>query len=291
MTGFGKAKVLAESRIINIEIRTLNSKQLDIYARLPQIYREKEAEIRSEIGRRLERGKIDLIISTENEQELAGVGINKTLAKKYYDEIDQLAKELGEEVSPTVLSDLLRLPDVLKSDPEIISEQEWEMLMSGLTEAVAKVDEFRKKEGRLIEEDMNSRIAIILELLKQVEPFEKARIASLRERFNRNQDEFLESGGKLDKFDENRFEQEIFWYLEKLDISEEKQRLAKHCTYFTETIKTGDSNGRKLGFITQEIGREMNTLGSKAYDAEIQKIVVQMKDELEKIKEQLGNVL
>lgn len=291
MTGFGKAIVNAENRIIHIEIRTLNSKQLDINSRLPLIYREKETDIRTEIGRELERGKIDLIVTIENDQDISGASVNKPLAQRYYNEIVQLAADLGENVSSSVLSDILRMPDVLKNDREIMAEEEWIVLKSGVSEAIAKVNEFRKQEGDLIGKDMNSHLQLILGLLEQVEPFEKSRITNLRDRFNRNQDEFLETPGKMDKFDENRFEQEIFWYLEKLDISEEKQRLRKHCEYFTETLKSNDSNGRKLGFITQEVGREINTLGSKAYDVEIQKIVVQMKDELEKIKEQLGNVL
>lgn len=291
MTGFGKTIINAENRIIHVEIRTLNSKQLDINSRLPLIYREKEADIRAEIGRELERGKIDLIVTIENEQDISGASINGPLAKRYFNEIVQLAAELGENVSSSILSDVLKMPDILKNDRESMADEEWIILKAGISEAIAKVNEFRKQEGELIGNDMNSHLQLILGLLVQVEPFERSRITNLRDRFNRNQDEFLETSGKMDKFDENRFEQEIFWYLEKLDISEEKHRLRKHCEYFAETLKSNDSNGRKLGFITQEIGREINTLGSKAYDVEIQKIVVQMKDELEKIKEQLGNVL
>ena len=172
-----------------------------------------------------------------------------------------------------------------------LSEEEWLVVKKAVESALERADEFRMQEGQLLEKDMIMRIGIILHLLDQVEPYEKERIQNLRERFERNRSEFMGIRPGTDKFDDNRFEQEIFWYLEKLDITEEKIRLRKHCDYFIDTLKSSESNGRKLGFITQEIGREINTLGSKASDAEIQKIVVQMKDELEKIKEQLMNIL
>jgi uncharacterized protein (TIGR00255 family) len=291
MTGFGKATANPGGRTVNVEIRTLNSKQLDINTRIPVLFRDKEAEIRSEINRLLERGKIDFMITIDNDIETADFTINHQLAKKIHSEITLLANELGETTGADIISTILKMPDVLKVGRDLPDESEWLLVKAAIVEALAQTDTFRILEGELLGQDMNSRIALILDLLKEIEPLESSRISNLRERFQRNQDEFLEKTTKVDKFDENRFEQEIFWYLEKLDITEEKLRLRKHCAYFTETLKTGDSNGRKLGFITQEIGREINTLGSKAYNAEIQMIVVRMKDELEKIKEQVSNIL
>ena len=291
MTGFGKTTANPGGRTVNIEIRTLNSKQLDVNTRIPAMYRDKESEIRAEISKVLERGKIDFMITVDSDAETSDFAINRPLARKYYSEIKQLAEDLGETAGDTILSDILKMPDVLKAGREAPDESEWALIKTAVVDALALTDAFRSAEGELLGKDMTARIQLILDLLLKIEPLEKARINNLRDRFHRNQDEFLEKTTKVDKFDENRFEQEIFWYLEKLDITEEKLRLRKHCDYFTETLRSSDSNGRKLGFITQEIGREINTLGSKAYDAEIQMIVVQMKDELEKIKEQVSNVL
>ncbi len=291
MTGFGKAIANPGGRTVNVEVRTLNSKQLDVNTRIPVLFRDKEAEIRAEISRVLERGKIDFMITIDSDAESGDFTINRPLARRIHSEITQLANELGETAGTDIISTILKMPDVLKAGREVPDESEWTLVKDAVTEALAQTDAFRVAEGDLLGKDMSSRIQLILDLLLKIEPLEGARIGNLRERFQRNQDEFLEKTSKVDKFDENRFEQEIFWYLEKLDITEEKLRLRKHCDYFTATLQSGDSNGRKLGFVTQEIGREINTLGSKAYDAEIQMIVVQMKDELEKIKEQVSNVL
>ncbi len=291
MTGFGKTTVNPGGRTVNIEIRTLNSKQLDVNTRIPALYRDKEAEIRAELNRVLERGKIDFMITVDSDSDTGEFSINRPLAKQIYNEINQLALELGAATGPDILSTILKMPDVLKAGREAPDENEWLLVKNAVTEALVLTDVFRAAEGELLGKDMSSRIQLILDLLLKVEPLESLRITNLRERFQRNQDEFLEKTTKVEKFDENRFEQEIFWYLEKLDITEEKLRLRKHCVYFLDTLTSSDSNGRKLGFITQEIGREINTLGSKAYNAEIQMIVVQMKDELEKIKEQVSNVL
>ncbi len=291
MTGFGKTTANPGGRTVNIEIRTLNSKQLDVNTRIPSLYRDKESEIRAEINRVLERGKVDFMITLDSDADAGDFAINRPLATKYYSEITQLAKELGLTVENNVISDILKMPDVMKAGREAPDETEWTQVKTAISEALALTETFRMAEGELLGKDMISRIKLILDLLLKVEPLEGARIGNLRDRFQRNQDEFLEKTTKVDKFDENRFEQEIFWYLEKLDITEEKLRLRKHCDYFINTLNSSESNGRKLGFITQEIGREINTLGSKAYDAEIQMIVVQMKDELEKIKEQVSNVL
>jgi len=291
MTGFGKTTVTLGGRTVNIEIRTLNSKQLDVNTRIPMLYRDKESEIRAEINRVLERGKVDFMITADSDADANDFAINRPLAKRYYSEIKQLAEDLGETPGNDILSNILKMPDVLKAGREAPDETEWAQVKAAINEALVLTETFRAAEGELLGKDMIARIQLILGLLLKIAPLEGARIGNLRDRFQRNQDEFLEKTTKVDKFDENRFEQEIFWYLEKLDITEEKLRLRKHCDYFINTLHSSESNGRKLGFITQEIGREINTLGSKAYDAEIQMIVVQMKDELEKIKEQVSNVL
>jgi len=290
MTAYGKSTSDINGKIITVEVRSLNSRQLDINSRMPQVYREKELEMRTEIGKVLERGKIDLIISSEGDEE-ASIVINKALAREYYREMAALAHEFGQPVDAEFISTIFRLPDVLKTETKSLVDEEWEALKTALNNALLLADEFRAKEGALLEADMKMRIALILSYLEQVEPFEQNRIVSLRQRFEKNQGEFVSNHNNLEKFDQNRFEQEIFWYLEKLDITEEKLRLKKHCDYYIDALKSAESNGRKLGFIAQEIGREINTLGSKANDAEIQKLVVQMKDELEKIKEQLANIL
>lgn len=289
MTGYGKSVAHIKENIINIEIRCLNSKQLDLNMRIPSVFREKEAEIRSELTGKLKRGKVDFYITFENNQNLSEVVINKDLLKKYYTEIKDFSAEVGLPIDKDIIATLFSMPDVLKSDKTSLEDEDWETLRHAIIEAVEKNEHFRAQEGVLLEKDMLLHVNLILEFLAQVEPYEKLRIQNLRERFKRNQEEFLDKS--MEKFDENRFEQEIFWYLEKLDITEEKIRLRKHCDYFKDIMDNEDTNGRKLGFVCQEIGREINTLGSKAGDAEIQRIVVQMKDELEKIKEQLGNIL
>ncbi len=291
MTGYGKASAETDGKTISVEVRTLNSKQLDINARIPQVFREKELEIRIAIGRVLERGKVDFNLTSDSDAEISGSSINKALARQYHREILELAEELKAPVGDDLISSILKMPDVLRSDKESLGDEEWTAVKEAIDEALSQADRFRMEEGQLLEADMQKRIGLILGLLESVGPFEQARIRNLRERFERNSSEFIATRPGMENFDENRFEQEIFWYLERLDITEEKVRLKKHCDYFLETLKGNESNGRKLGFITQEIGREINTLGSKASDAEIQQIVVRMKDELEKIKEQLGNIL
>jgi uncharacterized protein (TIGR00255 family) len=291
MTGFGKATLEMGSRKFTVEIKSLNSKQLDINTRIAGPYREKELEIRAELGRTLERGKIDFSISIDNNGDGSGLVINKPLIRNYYNQLRELAIELNEPESLALLPVITRMPDVLKTEREELDENEWQAVNSTIKEALKQINSFRLQEGLLLEKDMINRIAIILSLLVEVEPFEKQRIVFLRERMMRNQAEYREVNANLEKFDENRFEQELFYFLEKLDITEEKVRLRQHCNYFTETLADPASNGRKLGFILQEIGREINTLGSKANDADMQKLVVQMKDELEKIKEQILNIL
>ena len=287
MTGFGKAECECQNRKIVIEIKSLNSKQLDINARIPNGYRSKEIEIRSLISVRLKRGKVDFSINVENVGEASGFTINKSLIEKYYSELKELDLGLEDKNSSDYLSVLMRMPEVLISERDEMSDEEWQLLKEAIVEAIDKVDEFRVEEGKSLETDIIKRIQNILELLIKVEPFEKLRIENLRKKIKKDLYEFVEK----EDIDKNRFEQELVYYQDKLDITEEKVRLKKHCEYFIETLNESASQGKKLSFISQEIGREINTLGSKANDANIQKIVVQMKDELEKIKEQLFNIL
>lgn len=291
MTGFGKSTLEMGAKKLTVEIKSLNSKQLDINTRIAGPYREKELEIRAELSRAIERGKVDFSIYVDNIGDMAGMAINKPLVRKYYNDLRELAIELNEPEDLALLPVIARLPDIIKAEREELDENEWQQVIISIREALGQFDAFRLHEGDLLEKDMVKRIALILQLLQEVEPFEKRRIVMLRERMMRNQAEYREANANMEKFDENRFEQELFYFLEKLDITEEKIRLRKHCDYFGETLTDPASNGRKLGFIMQEIGREINTLGSKANDADMQKIVVQMKDELEKIKEQMLNIL
>ena len=287
MTGFGKASCECQNRNITIEIKTLNSKQIDINARIPNGYRDKEPQMRSLISNRLQRGKIDFSINVEITGEASNYTINKPLALKYYRELKELSEDLNETDFADFLPLLIRMPDILISEKEEISEAEWNSVFQALEEALKQVDDFRIQEGKMLENDLLIRINIILELLKRVEPFEKKRFENLKAKILKDLSDFTEK----ESIDKNRFEQELVYYLEKLDITEEKVRLEKHCDYFVETMKEPESKGKKLIFISQEIGREINTLGSKANEANIQRVVVQMKDELEKIKEQLFNIL
>lgn len=285
MTGFGKAIRVVSGKKISVEIRSINSKQFDLNFRLPVSYREKESEIRKEILSKLERGKIDFTLFTEDAETAKKVAIDKELAKAYYSEIKSLADDLKLEQTD-ILSTLLRLPDVISTEREEPDENEWKEIQSAIEEAVAAADKFRIAEGKELEKDFKMRIETIRDLLADIKRYENSRLETIKARISNNLSEIIPP----DKADKNRFEQELIYYLEKIDITEEKLRLKTHCDYFLNTMKE-DSAGRKLGFITQEIGREINTIGSKANHAEIQRLVVQMKDELEKIKEQLLNIL
>lgn len=287
MTGFGKTKLETNNKVLNIEIRTLNSKQLDLNIRMPYLYKEKELEIRSLLGKQLVRGKIDLSINIEQSSIDSVPEINKILASNYFDQIKELSNELNIEAPSDPFSIILKMPEILTSSKEELKKEEWEDLLKGIKDTIAKVDEFRSQEGSHLIIDFVNRINEIQNLLDEILPFEKARVPRIKERINNNLRSFLEDINK----DKNRLEQEMIFYLEKLDLTEEKIRLAKHCEYFLETINREENAGKKLAFISQEIGREVNTLGSKANDADIQKIVVLMKDNLEKIKEQLFNIL
>ncbi len=287
MTGFGKAECEYQSKKITVEIKSLNSKQLDINIKTPSIYKEKEIDLRNEISREISRGKVDLYISLDFVEEEVPVNLNAKLIKGYYKGITNIAAELKVPVPGDIISTLLRLPDVLRSEKQEVSDDEWKALIACTNNALKTLNEFRAQEGKALEKDIVERIKIITELSNSLEPFESQRINKLKEKFRQNLNELVSS----DKIDENRLEQELIFYIEKLDITEEKVRLANHCVYFIETMNEPEANGKKLGFITQEIGREINTIGSKANDFDMQKIVVRMKDELEKIKEQVNNVL
>ena len=290
MTGYGKATIEITGRKLTIEIKTLNSKQLDLNLKIPGYFREKEWEVRTFLTQKLERGKIDFYIGTEVTGEMLSYSINHSLAKKYHEELKSLSQELNEECPADMLSLVVKMPDVMQTSRDEMNENDWEFISAAVTEAVAQVDEFRINEGKILEDDMLKRVHSIMQLLDSIEPYEINRIKELRERLLRD---FSKYKGDFNGSapDQNRFEQELIYYLEKLDITEEKVRLLKHCQYFLETLHESVSQGKKLGFVTQEMGREINTIGSKANDSEIQKIVVQMKDELEKVKEQLGNIL
>ncbi len=283
MTGFGKAVGELPDKKITVEIKSLNSRQFDLSLRTPGVYREKESEIRAELSKQAERGKIDFSIYSEYLGEENPVRINQTLAKSYHRELKKLAAELKEKPDE-LLSLIIKMPDILKADRQELDEREWKTVRKLIDLAIRDFQKFRDEEGKVLLKEFNKRLSNISDLLAETVKLDNARIPSLRDRIQKGLNELKE------KIDQNRFEQELIYYIEKLDITEEKLRLKTHLDYFLRTM-TEPSSGRKLGFITQEIGREINTLGSKANDAGIQKLVVQMKDELEKIKEQLLNVL
>ncbi len=285
MTGFGKATKEFENKTVNVEIRSLNSKNLDLSLRLSSTYRDKEHELKSEITKLLERGKVDLSVYVESKIEETPVQINTDLAKSYYNQLKQLATELNEPTT-NLMAHVLKMPDVLKSERKEPNEQDWKDIQSVIFLAVEGLNNFRSDEGKSIEKDFETRLGIIADSLEKIKEHDAARIQNIRDRIKKNLEEVV---GK-EKVDNNRFEQELIYYIEKLDINEEKVRLKTHLDYFIKTMKE-PAGGRKLNFIGQEIGREVNTIGSKANDAEMQKLVVLMKDELEKIKEQTNNVL
>lgn len=287
MTGFGKAAAILNGKNYEIEIKSLNGKSLDINTKLPANYKERELEMRSIIGERLERGKIDFSLTITVVSGGEAVKVNEELLASYFNTMSQITDRLNFKPDQTQLfTTLLRFPDVLRNDPEPLDENEWEFVKALLIKAVDALDNFRTQEGQNLKGDFVKRTNLILEYLSRVEPFEKQRVEQIKERIASR---FEELKG-LD-VDRNRFEQELIYYIEKLDITEEKIRLKNHCNYFIETIDAQEAPGKKLGFIAQEMGREINTLGSKANDSDIQKIVVMMKDELEKIKEQVLNIL
>jgi uncharacterized protein (TIGR00255 family) len=287
MTGYGKAVVALPNKTIVIELKALNSKYFDFVSRIPSLYKEKEPLIRTLLNKTLERGKIELSMLTENKGGDTAVKVNQTAAEAYLKQVIDLKSKLDLPDDPNLLSTILKMPDVLSSPMEDLDEDEWQALEAGLIQAAANLDTFRLDEGKVLLKDFMERIELIRAYSLAVIPFEEPRIELLRTRFKKNLAGFAEES----TFDSNRFEQELIYYIEKLDITEEKVRLERHLDYFIETLNDGGANGKKLNFIAQEIGREVNTIGSKANSADIQKLVVMMKDELEKIKEQLSNIL
>jgi uncharacterized protein (TIGR00255 family) len=287
MTGYGKAECELPNKKITIEVKSLNSKQLDINTRMPGLYKEKDISIRKLISDILGRGKVEFSMYLESLGEESNATINSAVVRDYFQQLNSVRKELGIDDSQSLLDIVMRLPDTVKVEREELDEEEWKQIRAKVKEALLHLDEFRIQEGDALYKDIEANVQMIQNLLPEVAPFEKERLDKVKERIKDNLKELEAS----DSVDNNRFEQEMIYYLEKLDINEEKVRLANHCTYFLETMKLNEPVGKKLGFIAQEIGREINTMGSKANHADIQKIVIQMKDALERVKEQTLNVL
>ena len=287
MTGYGKSVAVYNGKKINVEIKSLNSKALDLSTRIAPLYREKEMEIRNMIAKTLERGKVDFCIYIEKDATETATPINAALVENYYNQIKSISESCNIPLPADWFSTLLRMPDVLtKVDIQELSDEEWEAAYKVIEEALQHLVDFRKQEGAALEKKFNEKIDNIARLLESIEPFEKERVSKIRDRIT----DALEKTISVD-YDKNRLEQELIYYIEKLDINEEKQRLANHLKYFRETMAGGHGQGKKLGFIAQEMGREINTTGSKSNHAQMQNIVVQMKDELEQIKEQVLNVM
>ncbi len=287
MTGFGRELLEYNNKKICIDVKSLNSKQTDISTRIPIYYKEKDLEIRKLLSAKLIRGKIDFIISVEHTGTDISSSVNTFAVENYYQQIKSIAENKSIPISNDILSTILRLPEVLQSESKELDDEEWQAVLKTTDKAVKSCIDYRKEEGKEIEKDILLKIKSILKLLTEIQKYEKERIELLKKKLKDNLDIIISNSDS----DNNRYEQEIIYYLEKLDINEEKSRLEKHCNYFIETLNREENQGKKLGFIAQEIGREINTLGSKANHAEMQKIVINMKDELEKIKEQLFNVL
>jgi uncharacterized protein (TIGR00255 family) len=287
MTGYGKVVVAYKDKKINVEIKSLNSKQLDLQTRIAPLYREKEMEIRQMIAKAVERGKVDFAIWIEKETGVDPTPVNAALVENYYCQLKAVAQKVGIPEPQDWLYTLTRMPDVLtRTEQEVLADDEWRAVQQGVEQAIAALVDFRTQEGAALEKKFNEKIDNIEALLASIEPYEKSRVEKIRARIV---DGLLQIPGV--EYDKNRLEQELIYYIEKLDISEEKQRLTNHLKYFRETMREGHGQGKKLGFIAQEMGREINTTGSKSNLAEMQNIVVQMKDELEQIKEQVLNAL
>jgi uncharacterized protein (TIGR00255 family) len=286
MTGYGKAECELKDRKVTIEIKSLNSKNLDIYAKIPGLYRQKELEIRNSISKTLQRGKVEIVLYYEVTDDKKGTTINSGVVKNYYNQLKSIATDLSIPESERFLQMALRLPDTLNVERDEIDQDDWKIISKTIGEAMLQLDDFRVQEGEYLKKDIENRIKLINQYKEEITPFELNRTEKIRTKLHENLSHLSDQ-----EIDKNRFEQELIYYLEKLDITEEKVRLTNHCNYFTEMINEPESNGKKLGFITQEIGREINTIGSKANDSDIQKFVILMKDELEKIKEQMLNIL
>lgn len=287
MTGWGKTQYQLQDKLVTVEIKSVNSRQFDLNLKIPFLYRDFESEIRSMVMEKLVRGKVDLIIAQEFVNGSSVSELNREALRKYFAQITELAGEFGISGSDVLFAASMRFPEVIKTPQMLISEEEKMVLFDVLSKALNLLVSFRVQEGKALEKDILQHLDRIEELLYQISPYEQERIDVFRDKLRRNLEEYLGKNG----VDENRFEQEIIFYLEKIDITEEKIRLANHLKYFREVVQNEELQGKKLGFISQEIGREINTLGSKANHALIQKKVVEMKDELEKIKEQLLNII
>ncbi|HLN95191.1 MAG TPA: YicC/YloC family endoribonuclease [Flavobacterium sp.] len=282
MTGFGKATVQLQAKKITVEIKSLNSKGLDLNMRLPQAYREMELELRNIVSQRLERGKVDFCIYVENTIEQTASKINAPIVKAY---IEQMREVIPDADATELMKMAVRMPDALKTDREEVDETEWQQIRVAIEEALDNIQQFRRDEGASLDKEFRIRIDNIRTFMEAAYEIDPDRIAAIKERLHNAVTELKA------EIDQNRFEQELIYYLEKLDITEEKVRLSNHLDYFLETLDLEEANGRKLGFIGQEMGREINTMGSKSNHSKMQKLVVLMKDELEKIKEQVLNVL
>lgn len=284
MTGFGKSEISLPTKKITIQLKSLNSKKFDIYSRIPSAYKEKEMQLQKLIAQNMRRGKIDFTLNVEETGGETSTKINPTVVKRYMEELKKIVPTASAD-DVSLLKIAVNLPDAHKTEKEDIDEEEFTAIKNGVEEALKKINQYRTDEGKALEKDFRLRNENLSKLLDQVEKIDPERIKNTRERLQNAVRELNED------VDENRFEQELVYYIEKYDITEEKTRLRNHIQYFTESLDEKESNGRKLGFICQEMGREINTIGSKSNFSEMQKLVVQMKDELEKIKEQILNVL
>ena len=287
MTGYGKAVVAYKDKKINVEVKSLNSKALDLSTRIAPLYREKEMEIRQIIAKALSRGKVDFSLWIEKDTLVDATPINGKLVENYYHQLKDISAKTGIPEPADWYATLLRLPDVTtKTDTEELTDEEWNVVLQAIHQALDALIAFRKQEGAALEKKFNEKVDNIEALLHSIEPYEKSRVPKIKETIIKGLEQIPEV-----EYDKNRLEQELIYYIEKLDISEEKQRLANHLKYFRQTMAENQPNGKKLGFIAQEMGREINTTGSKSNNAEMQNIVVKMKDELEQIKEQVLNAL
>ena len=287
MTGYGKTVVAYKGKKINVEVKSLNSKQLDLMTRIAPLYREKEMEVRQIIAERLQRGKVEFALWIEKDATAEAVPVNTALMQNYYQQLSAFAEQNHLMEGADWMQTLIRMPDVLtKTETEVLDEDEWKVVREGVCEAIQHLVDFRTQEGAALEKKFAEKIDNIERLMLSIEPYEKSRVEKIRSRITDGLKQIPEA-----EYDKNRLEQELIYYIEKLDISEEKQRLANHLKYFRETMADQPGQGKKLGFIAQEMGREINTTGSKSNQAEMQNIVVMMKDELEQIKEQVLNAL
>lgn len=287
MTGFGHSKSEMDGKVVRVEIKSLNARSTEIRCKLPNSYRDREMDLRKKVVDALQRGKMDLTITVDGFSDEENAFINADAFKKYYKELNSLKQELGIQ-DGDILQSILRIPNVIGQNEDLADDEEWALVEKTIDEAIVNIKKFRADEGLVLKADLIDRIQAIEQNLKSIEPFEVTRLDRIKDRLRKNMEEFVTN----QQVDQNRYEQEILYYIEKLDINEEKVRLIQHCTYFRDELETKEEQkGRKLSFIAQEIGREINTIGAKANDSDIQQFVVMMKDELEKLKEQLANIL